>query len=119
VDLLYTRFVNTLNQRPVVQTLLPIEPPTSDRHSVDYIYEPSAREVLADLLPRFVEVEVYRALLEAVASEHSARMVAMRNATDNANDIVRELTLMYNQARQASITRELIDIVAGAGLGAK
>jgi F-type H+-transporting ATPase subunit gamma len=120
VDLVYTRFVSTLTQRPVVQTLLPVEPlADSSERPTDYIYEPSAREVLSDLLPRYVEVEIYRALLEAVASEQSARMVAMRNATDNANEIVRDLTLMYNQARQASITSELIDIVAGAQVGAR
>ncbi len=115
VDLIYTRFVNTLVQRPTLQTLLPIEPPATVRRRAEYIYEPSPQAVLADLLPRFVEAQVYRALLEAAASEQSARMVAMRNATDNANEIVRDLTLMYNQARQASITRELIDIVSGAG----
>lgn len=120
VDLIYTRFHSTLSQRPTVQPLLPIEPsPEGASHPTDFIYEPSAAEVLANLLPRYVEVEIYRALLEAVASEHSARMVAMRNATDNANEIVRNLTLMYNQARQAAITSELIDIVGGARLGAE
>lgn len=114
VDIIYTKFVNTLVQRPTVQPLLPIEPRAASGRSIEYIYEPDPRSVLSDLLPRFVEVEVYRALLEAVASELSARMIAMRNATDNANEIVRDLTLMYNQARQASITREIIDIVSGA-----
>lgn len=120
VELVYTRFLTTLNQRPVVQTLLPIVPHEEvGRNQVSYIYEPNAEAVLADLLPRYVEVEIYRALLEAVASEQSARMVAMRNATDNANEIVRDLNLMYNQARQASITSELIDIVGGAQLSAE
>ena len=115
VDIVYTRFINTLSQRPVVQTLLPVEPAEGDfRRAVEYIYEPSPQQVLAELLPRFVEVEIYEALLEATASFHSAQMVAMRNATDNANDIVNELTLMYNQARQSSITTELIDIVGGS-----
>ncbi|MHB1131877.1 MAG: ATP synthase F1 subunit gamma [Chloroflexota bacterium] len=115
VDLIYTRFINTLVQRPVVQRLLPLEPPEGDElRAVEYIYEPSAREVLAELLPRYVEVQIYEALLEAVASEQSARMVAMRAATENANEIVGELTLLYNQARQASITTELIDIVGGS-----
>lgn len=115
VDLVFTRFVNTLSQRPVVQTLLPVEPAEGDYHrAVEYIYEPSPQQVLADLLPRFVEVQIYEALLEATASFHSAQMVAMRNATDNANDIVDEMTLMYNQARQSAITTELIDIVGGS-----
>ena len=115
VDIIYTRFVNTLVQRPVVQRLLPIEPPEGDeKRAVEYIYEPNARQVLAELLPRYVEVQVYAALLEAVASEQSARMVAMRAATDNANEIVTELTLVYNQARQAAIPTELIDIVGGS-----
>ncbi|MHB1005226.1 MAG: ATP synthase F1 subunit gamma [Chloroflexota bacterium] len=120
VDLIYTRFVSTLNQRPIVQTLLPITPTENEAaQTVDYIYEPSAAGVLAELLPRYVEVEIYRALLEAVASEHSARMVAMRSATDNANDIIRDLSLVYNQARQAAITSELIDIVGGVRSGAE
>ncbi|MDA8219804.1 MAG: ATP synthase F1 subunit gamma [Dehalococcoidales bacterium] len=119
VELVYTRFVTTLTQQPVVQTLLPIEQPTGGRRNAEYIYEPSPKQVLEDLLPRFVEVQVYQALLEAIASEQSARMVAMRNATDNANDIVDQLTLMYNQVRQAAITSELIDIAAGSGISVR
>ncbi|MCL4464807.1 MAG: ATP synthase F1 subunit gamma [Chloroflexi bacterium] len=121
VDLVYTRFVNTLVQRPIVRRLLPVEPAEADRQrAIEYIYEPSPEQVLAELLPRFVEVEIYEALLEATASFHSAQMVAMRSATDNANEIVNELTLMYNQARQTSITTELIDIVGGsAGIGVR
>lgn len=119
VDLVFTRFISTLSQKPVIETLLPLEaPPSLQPSKAEYIYEPNAREVLADLLPRFVEVQVYAALLEAAASEQSARMVAMRNATDNANEIVRDLSLQYNQERQATITRELIDIVSGAQSGA-
>lgn len=118
VDLIYNKFVSTLSQRPVVETLLPISPPAGNRNGrVEYIYEPSAEEVLFDLLPRFVETQIWEAMLESTASEHSARMVAMRNATENANEIVQDLTLMYNQVRQATITRELIEIVAGSGLG--
>jgi len=80
---------------------------------VDYIYEPDREAVLAELLPRYIEQQVYAATLEAIASEQSARMVAMRNATDNANDLMKDLTLVYNKARQESITSELLDIVGG------
>ena len=81
--------------------------------NVDYIYEPSPDVVLGELLPRFVEMQVYQAILESIASEQSARMVAMRNATDNANELIQDLTLMYNKARQESITKELLDITGG------
>lgn len=110
----YTQFVTTLNQRPVIQQILPVRPAELPRSTnVEYIYEPDAAGVLAGLLPRFVEMEIYHAILEAIASEQSARMVAMRNATQNAKDLVSDLTLMYNKARQESITRELLDITAG------
>lgn len=110
----YTQFVTTLNQRPVMQQILPVQPAELPRSTnVEYIYEPDAAGVLAGLLPRFVEMEIYHAILEAIASEQSARMVAMRNATENAKDLVSDLTLMYNKARQESITRELLDITAG------
>jgi F-type H+-transporting ATPase subunit gamma len=120
VLLVYPRFVNTMRQEPTVVPLLPIQPPSSEaetegqRKSQDYIYEPSPREVLAEILPRFVEVQVYQAVLELIASEFSARMVAMRNATDNAGEILDDLQLGYNKARQATITREIIEISAGA-----
>jgi F-type H+-transporting ATPase subunit gamma len=92
-----------------------VEPATLERHAnVEYIYEPSGLAVLAELLPRFVEMQVYHAILEAIASEQSARMVAMRNATDNAHDMIRDLTLSYNKARQDMITKEILDIVGGA-----
>jgi F-type H+-transporting ATPase subunit gamma len=115
----YTRFVNTMNQQPVLWRLLPIEPTAIEPgQSVEYIYEPSPAEVLAELLPRFVEKELYHVILEAIASEQSARMVAMRSATDNAKEIVEELTLTYNKVRQEMITNELVDIVGGvAALG--
>ncbi len=121
VFLLYTRFISTLSHHPVLQQLLPI--PTAVLGSggagapaaVDYIYEPSSAAVLDELLPRFVEVQIYQAILESIASEQALRMVAMRNATDNALDIIDELTLSYNKARQAAITRELIDITTSAG----
>ncbi len=115
VYLSYSRFVSTMTQRPVMQQLLPVEPAKSERKvQVEYIYEPNRREVMSDLLPRFVEMEVYHAVLESIASEQSARMVAMRNASENANDLVQELTLMYNKARQEMITKELLDITGGA-----
>lgn len=114
VYLLYAEFVNTVTQRPTVFKLLPIEAPEeAATHGVDYIYEPSREAVLAQLLPRYIERQVYGAILEAGASEQSARMVAMRNATDNANELMRDLTLVYNKARQESITSELLDIVGG------
>ncbi|MEX0683474.1 MAG: ATP synthase F1 subunit gamma [Dehalococcoidia bacterium] len=114
VYVLYAEFVNMVTQRPVVSKLLPIEPPTdAETAGVDYIYEPSREAVLAELLPRYVERLIYDAILEAAASEQSARMVAMRNATDSANELMRDLTLVYNKARQESITNELLDIVGG------
>lgn len=115
VQLFYTQFVSTLIQRPVTRQILPIEPsPKIERRYLEYIYEPDPQAVLAHLLPRFVEVQVYQAVLEAIASEHSARMVAMRNATENAHEMVAELTLIYNRTRQATITKEIIEIVSGA-----
>ncbi|MFC2047985.1 ATP synthase F1 subunit gamma [Chloroflexota bacterium] len=112
--LVYARFVSTMVQEPVVQPILPMEPATIPKtQNVDYIYEPSSELVLAGLLPRFVEMQVYHAILESIASEQSARMVAMRNATDNAKELIDELTLMYNKARQESITKELLDIIGG------
>ncbi len=113
VYLAYPRFVTTMVQRPVMEQLLPVEPEVAEGVGVEYIYEPSSRIVLAGLLPRFVEMQVYHAILEAIASEQSARMVAMRSATDNANDLVQDLTLMYNKARQEMITKELMDIIGG------
>jgi F-type H+-transporting ATPase subunit gamma len=115
VYLSYSRFVNTAVQRPVVEQLLPVEPaPLDPEQAVGYIYEPSTKEVLNALLPRYVEMEMYHALLEAAASEQSARMVAMHNATDNAHDMLDDLTLLKNKVRQAAITTELLDIVGGA-----
>ena len=117
VKLIYAQFVNTSVQRPVNVQLLPIETPAeSDDGPVmylDYIYEPSPAEVLANIAPRYVETQVYHTILEAQASEHSARMIAMQNATDNANELIEELTLDLNKARQESITGELLDIVGG------
>ena len=112
--LVYPQFVNTLIQRPTAVRLLPIVPSDPTARPVDYIYEPDAAEILNELLPRYVEVSIYQAVLETIASEHSARMVAMRSATDNANDLVQTLTLTYNKARQATITAEVTEIASAA-----
>ncbi len=115
VYLAYAQFVSTMQQEPVLQQILPVEPAAiPGEQNVDYIYEPGPAVVLGQLLPRFVEMQVYHAILESIASEQSARMVAMRNATDSANELIEELTLMYNKARQESITGELLDITGGA-----
>ncbi|HEY8448678.1 MAG TPA: F0F1 ATP synthase subunit gamma [Thermomicrobiales bacterium] len=114
VYVLFPRFINTLTQTPELRQIVPITQPEGEGHYVDYIFEPSPREVLENLLPRYVEIQIYQAYLESVASEHSARMVAMRNATDNAKELQAELTLSYNKARQAQITREVSEIAAGA-----
>ena len=114
VYLVYAQFISTMTQKPVMQQILPVEPATiPGGENVDYIYEPDADAVLGELLPRFVEMQVYHAILESIASEQSARMVAMRNATDGANELVQDLTLMYNKARQEAITKELLDIAGG------
>lgn len=112
----YNDFVNTMKQDSVIRTLLPI-PPIDDlkhEHQWDYLYEPAAKEILDLLLVRYVESEVYEAVLENIASEQAARMVAMKAATDNAGDVINNLKLIYNKARQASITQEITEIVAGA-----
>jgi len=115
VYLTYAQFVSTMVQRPFMQQILPIEPAAiPSALNVDYLYEPGADVVLGGLLPRFVEMQVYHAILEAIASEQSARMVAMRNATDNASELIEELTLMHNKARQEQITKELLEITGGA-----
>ena len=122
VYLSYTKFINTMKQEPVVQQLLPLsqdkmveETRASGRaHSWDYIYEPDAQSVIDDLLRRYVEALVDQAVAENMASEQSARMVAMKAATDNAGNVIDELKLVYNKTRQAAITKELSEIVAGA-----
>ena len=119
VSVLYTRFINTLTLKPTVQTILPISAadlpkPTGtepqEDESLEFLYEPSAAEVLAGILPHYVHFQVYQMVLDARASEHSARMVAMKNATDNAKTLIKDLTLEYNKIRQASITTELLEI---------
>lgn len=111
---IYSHFVSTLVQRPVAKRILPVEPAALSGASAEYIYEPNIPAVLDHLLPRFVEVQVYQTILEAIASEQSARMVAMRNATENAKELIDDLTLSYNRARQAGITTEITEIAAGA-----
>jgi F-type H+-transporting ATPase subunit gamma len=115
VVIVYPRFVNTVIQRPEVLDLLPLTPPTDPTgpRPTEYIYEPDASSVLAALLPRYVEIQVYRAVLELAASFQSAQMVAMRNATDAANEMIQELTLVRNKVRQEQITKELLDITGG------
>jgi F-type H+-transporting ATPase subunit gamma len=121
VVFIYPRYVSTMRQEPTVVPLLPIQPPAHDESrkvtQVEYIYEPTPPEVLAALLPRFVEMQIYQAVLELVASEFSARMVAMRNASDNAKELLNDLRLGYNKARQATITREIIEVASGAAAG--
>lgn len=115
VYLIYAKYINTVTQQPTAIQLLPVQPP--EEHSserVEYIYEPDAMSIFQALLPRYVDVQVYQAMLEAVASEFSAKYVAMKNATDNANDLVQDLTLTYNKARQTSITTEILEVVSGA-----
>jgi len=129
VYLAYTDFVNTLTQKPVIQRLLPLTPMAPEQLAVaDYLkkppivsitkgqvyeYEPNANAILDEIVPKFTVMVVYQALLEALASEHSSRMVAMRNATDSAKDLVTGLQLVYIKARQAGITSEILDIVGG------
>lgn len=130
VVLVYSQFLSAVAQRPVVETLLPVggvdpaavsaaadgddSPATDDPYRREYLFEPSAAAILDELLPRYVETVVYRALLEAKASELGARMTAMKNATDNAEELVDSLTLQMNRARQAAITTEIAEIVGGA-----
>lgn len=114
VFIVYPYFLNTMTQEPRVHQLLPVEPPEqAATRAVDYIYEPGREAVLAELLPRYVEMQIYEAILEGIASEQSARMVAMRNASEAAGDMIQDLTLSYNKARQEQITKELLDIVGG------
>ena len=116
VYLVYNEFINTMVQKPVVEQLLPL-PPTDDqevRDIWDYIYEPDAETLLNTVMIRYIEALVYQGVLENLASEHAARMIAMKSATDNASDLVDELNLVYNKARQAAITQEISEIVSGA-----
>ena len=118
VNLCYTRFINTMKQEAVVQQLLPLTTDDLDQgeagYDWDYLYEPNAQTVIDELLVRYIEAQVYQAVAENMASEQSARMVAMKAATDNAGNVISELKLVYNKTRQAGITKELSEIVAGA-----
>jgi F-type H+-transporting ATPase subunit gamma len=132
VCLAYSDFINVLTQRPTVKRLLPIMPGEIETQAMgeyvesvrgqavtEYIYEPDPRSILDEVLPRFTELQIYQAILESIASEHSARMVAMRNASDNASALVGGLTLEFNKARQRAITLEIMDIAGGAEALAK
>jgi F-type H+-transporting ATPase subunit gamma len=122
IDALYlctNEFINTMRQNPVTQQILPLEASEEQQiqHHWDYINEPdNAPELLDKLLTRYIESQVYRAVIENIACEQAARMLAMRSATDNAGELITSLQLVYNKARQASITRELSEIVAGASV---
>lgn len=114
VHLAFTRFASTLSQIPVIEKLLPVAPASlTGSEKVGYIYEPDSLAVLGSLLPRYVEMEVFHALLESNASEQSSRMVAMRNATENANELMNDMTLVMNRIRQDGITNELLDLIGG------
>jgi F-type H+-transporting ATPase subunit gamma len=111
----YTNFVNTIRQEPAIRQLLPIIPATPEvPMAADYIFEPNPQAILSELLVGLTELQILQAIYESIASEQSARMIAMRNATDAANDLIGSLTLSYNKARQEAITKELLDIVGGA-----
>jgi F-type H+-transporting ATPase subunit gamma len=118
--IVYTRFINTMKQEPVIEQLLPLPADRlqgnarAARPNWDYVYEPEARVVLDQLLTRYVEQIIYQAVAENIASEQSARMVAMKAASDNASSLIDQLTLVYNKSRQAAITKELSEIVGGA-----
>lgn len=118
IAIAYSTFVTTLSQRPEIQRVLPVVQPEmeseEERTNDEYLFEPSPEAVLNRLLPHYVAINIYRAVLENNASEQSARMIAMRNSTDNANELIEDLTLVYNKTRQATITREMIEIASGA-----
>lgn len=116
VDIVYTRFVSTLTQRPTMDRILPIEP-NEDTVGIpgnQFIFEPSPQAVLQQLLPRYIATRIYQAVLENTASEWSSKMIAMKNATESAEELIDDLTLSYNKVRQANITREMIEIASGA-----
>ncbi|MBI5232757.1 MAG: ATP synthase F1 subunit gamma [Deltaproteobacteria bacterium] len=114
VYMVFSRFSSPLIQIPVVQRILPMIPPSAENNQREILFEPSPEGVLDELLPKYVEVQVFRALLESQASEHGARMTAMDSATKNASSMIDALTLQYNRARQTSITKELMEIIGGA-----
>jgi len=117
IDVVYNQFVNTMTQKPTVAQLLPIQADVIDnelQHNWDYLYEPEAKDVLTELLVRYVESQVYQGVVENIACEQAARMVAMKAASDNAGNLINDLKLVYNKARQAAITQEISEIVGGA-----
>ncbi|MBA2648442.1 MAG: F0F1 ATP synthase subunit gamma [Legionella sp.] len=117
LHIVYNEFVNTMTQRPQVIQLLPLPKSVEDdalAHHWDYIYEPDAKELLDNLLERYIELQVYQGVVENIACEQAAKMIAMKSATDNAGDLIKEFQLAYNKARQAAITQELAEIVGGA-----
>jgi len=119
VDIVFSQFVSTLSQRPAIDELLPIAP-SDDTEGIpgnQFIFEPDPASVLRQLLPRYVATRLFQAVLEAKASEESSRMVAMKNATENAEELIEDLTLAYNKVRQSNITREMIEIASGAKAG--
>ncbi len=118
VHIVYNEFVNTMTQTPTVKQLLPLPKSEEDSktmgHHWDYIYEPDAKELLDEILERYIELQVYQGVVENIACEQAAKMIAMKNATENAGDLIKEFQLAYNKARQAAITQELAEIVGGA-----
>lgn len=117
VDLIYNQFKNAAVQRLIVEQFLPVEPSLPNQNSnfkKDYLFEPSQGEILNDLIPRSLKIQFYKAILDSFASEHGARMTAMHKATDNASELLKDLKLKYNKARQAAITNEIVEIVSGA-----
>ncbi len=118
VHIVYNEFVNTMTQKPIVKQLLPLPKSEDDNktmgHHWDYIYEPDAKELLDELLERYIELQVYQGVVENIACEQAAKMIAMKNATENAGELIKEFQLAYNKARQAAITQELAEIVGGA-----
>ncbi|SVD07677.1 uncharacterized protein METZ01_LOCUS360531 [marine metagenome] len=113
VHISYSKFISTVVQQPTIRKLLPVEPVDVASNTGGYIYEPNPVQILDSLLPKFVQVQIYHAILESIGSEHSARMVAMSSATDNATEMIQGLVLLMNKVRQASITSDLLDIVGG------
>ena len=119
IEIIYNQFKNAATQKLVAEQFLPVLPPAKDdtkkkNSKVDYIFEPSKEEIVLDLIPKSLKIQFYKSLLDSYASEHGARMTAMHQATDNAKEILKDLNLAYNKARQASITGEILEIVGGA-----
>ncbi len=116
VYLVYAKYINTVTQQPTTVQLLPVQPPKHEgkQETIEYIYEPDPKGIFKALLPRYIDMLVYQALLDTIASFYSAQMVAMKNATDSANELIQDLTLTYNKARQTAITTQILEVVSGA-----